>query len=109
MGRKTYAYNSIIIGFVIGFTVWASTRSILLAILAGLGIAVVGFIIIRVIENALYKGVDKAVDKISDAHQRRKAAAAQKMGQTQSLASRYTGNASLSRSSNSDAAEENRR
>lgn len=69
--RKTYAYNSIIIGFLIGILVWASAESAILGILAGLGVSVVGFFIIRMFENALEKGVDKVSEKVAEAYHRR--------------------------------------
>lgn len=72
MRRRTYAFNSIIIGFLLGFLVYATSKSIALAILTGIGVSVVGFIIIRLIENAISKGVDKASDKISEAYHRHK-------------------------------------
>ena len=60
--RKTYAYNSIIIGFLIGLLVAVQTDKIVLGILAGLGVAVVGFVLIRLLEKGIAKGVDKGVD-----------------------------------------------
>ena len=53
--RKTYAYNSIIIGF-----------------LAGLGVAVVGFVLIRLLEKGIAKGVNKGVDAAANAYQKHK-------------------------------------
>ncbi len=70
--RKTYAYNSIIFGFLLGLLVGVTTESVILGILAGLGVSVVGFIVIRLIENAIHKGVEKATDKISETYRRRK-------------------------------------
>lgn len=70
--RKTYAYNSIIIGGLLALLVYLTSNSIPLTILTGVGVSVGGFIVIRLIENAIYKGVDKAVDKIHDAYQQRK-------------------------------------
>lgn len=70
--RKTYAYNSIIIGFLVGLLVGASSDSVVLAVLAGLGVAIVGFIVIRVIENAIDAGVNKAADKVKDAYSKHK-------------------------------------
>ncbi len=71
--RRTYAYNSILFGILIGMLVGVSTDNAALAVLAGLGVSIVGFIAIRLIENALCAGVDMAVDKMTGAHQRRKA------------------------------------
>ena len=65
--RKTYAYNSIFIGFLLGLWVYVSAESILLAILTCIGVSVVGFILIRLLENLLYKGADKAVDAAGNA------------------------------------------
>lgn len=44
--RKTYAYNSIIFGFLFGLLVGMTTKSVVLGILTGLGVSVVGFIVI---------------------------------------------------------------
>lgn len=70
--RKTYAYNSIFIGFLVGMLVGVSSDSVVLAVLAGLGVAIVGFIVIRVIENAIDAGVDKAAGKVKDAYNKHK-------------------------------------
>ena len=70
--RKTYAYNSIIIGVLVGMLVGVSSDSVVLAVLAGLGVAVVGFIVIRLIENAINAGADKLADKATDAYRRHK-------------------------------------
>ena len=70
--RRTYAYKSIIIGFLVGLLIAVSSENIVLAVVVGLAISVVGFIVIRFLENALSKGIDKAVDKASDAYRRRK-------------------------------------
>lgn len=69
--RKTYAYNSIIIGFLIGLAVGASTNAAL-GVFVGIAVSVVGFVIIRSIENAIGKGIHKAADSISNAYQTRK-------------------------------------
>lgn len=71
--RKTYAYNSIIIGALLGITVGASTKSVVWGIVVGLAVSVVGFIIIKLVENALYAAANKATKKAQDAYQRRKA------------------------------------
>lgn len=70
--RKTYAYNSIFLAFIIGIAIYVSTENTVLTVIAFLGIAIGGFILIRVLENLLYKGVDKAVDKAADAIKKRK-------------------------------------
>ena len=56
--RKTYAYNSIIIGVLIGLLAWASTENVVLGVLACVGVSIIGFVIIRLIEQAIGKGVD---------------------------------------------------
>ena len=63
--RKTYAYNSITIGILLGILVWISANSAILGILTGLAVSVVGFFIIRMLENAVNKGVDKVSEKVS--------------------------------------------
>ena len=70
--RKTYAYNSIFIGFLVGLLAGVSSDSVVLAVLAGLGVAIVGFIVIRLIENAINAGVDKAADKVKEAYSKHK-------------------------------------
>lgn len=70
--RKTYAYNSVVIGILLGMLVYASTSNVVLAILTCLGVSIVGFVIIRVIENAIDKGIDKAGDAISNAVKKHK-------------------------------------
>lgn len=70
--RKTYAYNSIIIGVLIGLMAYISTENIILGILACVGVSVVGFVIIRVIEKAIGKGVDAATGAAVKAYQKHK-------------------------------------
>ena len=53
MRRKTYAYNAITIGVLVACLVYFSTKSIALTVLAGLGISVGGFILIKLLENAM--------------------------------------------------------
>lgn len=72
MRRKTYAYNSVIIGVLVGILAYVSTENIVLGVLACLGVSIVGFVVIKLIENAVYAGVDKAVDAASNAIQKRK-------------------------------------
>ena len=71
--RRTYAYNSITIGTLVGILVVVSTENLALGIIALLAVSVVGFIVIRLIENALYAGMNKAVDAAVDAYGRHKA------------------------------------
>lgn len=61
--RKTYAPNSIIIGILIGILVAVKVNTIF-GILAGLGISVLGWVLIRAFENALNKVGDAAEDAI---------------------------------------------
>ena len=70
--KKTYAYNSIILGMLVGLLVWVSADNIVLGILACIGVSVVGFIIIRFIEKAIGKGVDAAVGAAQRAYQNHK-------------------------------------
>ncbi|MCR5611091.1 MAG: hypothetical protein K6F68_04585 [Clostridiales bacterium] len=67
---KTYAYNSIIIGFLLGLLVWAKSQKIALGILVFVAVSVVGFIIIRFIEKAIGKGVNAAADAASKAYEK---------------------------------------
>lgn len=71
--RKTYAYNSIIIGVLVGLLVGASTENIVLAILALLGVSIVGFVVIRLIENLISNLIDKGVDAAGKAYRNHKA------------------------------------
>ncbi|MBO4848620.1 MAG: hypothetical protein J5586_05660 [Clostridia bacterium] len=66
---KTYAYNSIIIGFLVGLLVWAKSQKIALGIIVFIAVSVVGFIIIRFLEKALSKGVNAAADAASKAYE----------------------------------------
>ena len=70
--RKTYAYNSIIIAFLLALVIYLSTESPVLTVVAFFAIAIGGFVLIKAIENALYKGVNKAVDAAADAIRKRK-------------------------------------
>ena len=70
--KRTYAYNSIIVGFFIGLWVWASSKSEVFGIAAGLAVAVIGFFIIRMFENAVDRAATKAGEKAEEAWQRRK-------------------------------------
>lgn len=58
--RKTYAHNSIIIGFLVGALVYAKA-GMGAGIAVGIIVTVVGWLIIRGIENAMYSGAD-AID-----------------------------------------------
>ena len=70
--RKTYAYNSIIIGVLVGLLAWVSTENVVLGILACIGVSIVGFVIIRLIEKAIGKGVDAAADAAAKAYRKHK-------------------------------------
>ena len=70
--RKTYAYNSVIIGVLVGLLVWVFMENAVLGILAFVGVSVVGFFIIRFIEKAIGKGVDAAVDATARAYKKRR-------------------------------------
>ena len=70
--RKTYAYNSIIIGMLVGLLAWASTKNVVLGVLACVGVSIVGFVIIRLIEKAIGKGVDAAADAVAKADRKHK-------------------------------------
>ena len=70
--RKTYAYNSIIFGVLLGLLAWASTKNVVLGVLACVGVSIVGFVIIRLIEKAIGKGVDAAADAVAKAYRKHK-------------------------------------
>ena len=70
--RKTYAYNSIIIGVLVGILAYTSTESAILGIGACLGVSIVGFIVIRLLENAISRGVDHADDRAAEAWENHK-------------------------------------
>ncbi|MBR2304158.1 MAG: zinc ribbon domain-containing protein [Ruminococcus sp.] len=70
--RKTYAYNSIFIGIMLALLVQVSTENIVLAVITLLGVSILGFVVIRALENAFYKAGDMAVDKAMDAYTKRK-------------------------------------
>lgn len=62
--RKTYAYNSIIFGFLIGLLVYGVKESLVLAVLVGLAVSIVGFVLIRAIENAMDRAGDVIIDAV---------------------------------------------
>lgn len=70
--RKTYAYNGIIFGVLIGILLWASTENEVLGIVGAVVGSIVCFLIIRGIENLIYSGVNKASSaitrKLDEAH-----------------------------------------
>ena len=70
--KRTYAYNSIIIGILVGLLVGVSTENIVLGVLALVGVSIVGFVVIKVIENAIGAAVNKGVDAAATAYQDRK-------------------------------------
>lgn len=70
--NRTFAYNSIWIGVLVGILVAVSTEKALLGILAGLAVAIGGFFLIRLIEKALGKGIDAATDAAARAINNRK-------------------------------------
>ena len=70
--NKTYAYNSIIFGALFGVLAGVKTDSMVFAAALFLAVSIVGFILIRMFEKAVDKGVNKAADKISEIHNRRK-------------------------------------
>ena len=70
--KKTFAYNSITIGVLVGLLAWASTKNVVLGVLACVGVSIVGFVIIRLIEQAIGKGVDAAADAAAKAYRKHK-------------------------------------
>lgn len=61
--RKTYAPNAIIIGVLIGLLV-ALKVNMVLGVIAGLAVSILGWVLIRAFENALYRAGDAAEDAI---------------------------------------------
>ena len=70
--KKTFAYNSITIGVLVGLLAWASTKNVVLGVLACVGVSIIGFVIIRFIEQAVSKGVDAAADAAAKAYRKYK-------------------------------------
>lgn len=69
--RKTYAYNSVIIGVLVGM-LFVVKGNVALGIILGIVITVGGFLLIRAIENALYKGADAAGQAVVNAINKKK-------------------------------------
>ncbi len=69
--KKTFAYNSIIFGIIVAILVEAETESTPLAVVAFFAVAIGGFVLIRFVENAMDRGVDKAVNAASNAIKKR--------------------------------------
>jgi len=63
--RKTYAYNGITLGILFGIAAWAATSNGAVGIAAAVAGSVICFIVIRAIENAIYKGAEKAGEAIN--------------------------------------------
>ena len=84
MRRKTFAYNSIIIGALLGMLVWAYTENTALGIAAAVVISVAGFFAIRGLEHALDIGSQAAADALA-----RKIAASKKASMMQEGSSAY--------------------
>lgn len=62
MGR-TYAPNAIIIGILIGVVV-ALKVNVVLGVIAALAVSILGWVLIRAFENAVYKAGNAAEDAI---------------------------------------------
>lgn len=71
--RKTYKYNGIIIGLLLGALVYAKTKNSVLGIIVAVAGSILCFLAIQTIERMIEKGVDKAVDAASNAIKRKKA------------------------------------
>lgn len=63
--RKTYAYNGITLGILFGIAAWAATSNGAVGIAVAIGGSIVCFLIIKAIENAIYKGAEKAGEAIT--------------------------------------------
>ena len=71
MRRKTYAYNSVIIGLLCGLWAGAKFDSLAAAIAAFAVVTVICFVRIRALENILYSGAEKLTDAAVSAIERR--------------------------------------
>ncbi|MBQ9866068.1 MAG: hypothetical protein IJM34_03530 [Lachnospiraceae bacterium] len=65
--RRSYAINSITIAFILALAVLAKTGSSGLMVITFLAVSFIGYIIIRVIENGILTGTDKAYDALKGA------------------------------------------
>ena len=70
--RRTFAYNGIIIGILVGLLIGVAAKSAAVMIIAMIGISILAFAIIRLFENAVSAGVDKAASAIEDKINERK-------------------------------------
>lgn len=61
--RKTYAPNAIIVGVFVGLLV-ALKVNIVIGVIAGLAVSILGWVLIRAFENAVYRAGDAAEDAI---------------------------------------------
>lgn len=66
MRRKTWAYNGIFIGILLGIAAGAASENAVIGIAAAIVASIGCFLIIRVLENLMYKGIDKASDAIKN-------------------------------------------
>ncbi len=62
--KRTYAYNSVILGAMLGLAAWAATENVTLGVVAFITVSIIGFIIIRLVEDAIDRGCEKAEEKI---------------------------------------------
>lgn len=70
--RKTYAHNSVIIAILLAILVMIKANSAVLGIIVFVVVSLGGYVLIRVLENAIDRGVDAAGDKIGEAIKKKK-------------------------------------
>ena len=71
--RRSYWPTGIVLGALLGFTVYVTTENIALGILAGVGLSVVGILVILGIEKLVNKGVDAGAAAIKNAIDKKRA------------------------------------
>ncbi len=64
--RRTYAYNGIFIGVILGFAAAVFANNIVVGIIVAIVASVLCFLAIRGLENLLNKGMDKAEQAIKN-------------------------------------------
>ena len=82
MRRKTYAYNGITFGMLAGIAAAVGTDSLVIGIIVLTVVSIISFLIIRALENAMYKGADKVSEAITRKNDQR---TVDKMKQAQQL------------------------
>ncbi len=71
--RRTYKYNGIVVGVLLGLLIGLKTENVVLGVIAAIALSVVGVLAIQWIERLIEHGVDSAFQAGKNAYDKRKA------------------------------------